>query len=161
MKTIDQPSSETSSLTRFSCLLTVAALTSTSGLLQAARHPVPTVSMSFEPDDSSSFAPPEGPASQALATTARSDVSTGDMTAIIINLLAKHGLAPDRVSTTGDGSRLLQFFRNRDIEAGVDVFPNGDIVVIIRRDRVSRIYETTANDLQTVPLLLMNAGVAA
>jgi hypothetical protein len=155
---IDEPSSQTDSLTKLGGLLTFAVFASTANV-HAAQHLKPPISILFEPDDISSFTrSPVGP-SPSLSTTADRQPSIVGLTTLLNNALAKYGLHPDRSDITGDGSRLLQFFSNPTVEAGVDIFPNGDVVVIIRKNGVSTIYETAPNDFEKVPLLLKNAGV--
>src|SRR5260370_41000855 len=158
MKTIDQPSSETSPLTRVSGLLALAALTSTSGMALTPGQPSATAYLAFE-DDACGVTRFDRRGFPALATTARWQASVGDMSQIITATLAKHQLSPDRTSITGDGSHLLQFFRNADVEGGVDIFPNGDIVVIIRKAGISTVFEIALTDLQRVPVLLLDAGI--
>jgi hypothetical protein len=156
---IDQPSSQTDSLTKLSSLLTFALFASTANV-HAAQYSRPAISILFEPDDISSFTRSDVGPSPSISNTVGLRPSIIELTALLSNALAKYGLHPDRSSITGDGSRLLQFFSEPTVEAGVDIFPNGDVVVIIRKNGVTTIYETAPNDFEKVPLLLKNAGVA-
>jgi hypothetical protein len=157
---IDQSFSHTDSLTKLGQLLTVAAFASTAELTPV-QHREPPVWILFEQHDFSSFTRSDIGVSGALSATRDFERSMAQLISLLSKALAKHGLYPDRSSITGDGSRLLQFFKSPNVEGGIDIFPNGDVVVIIRKNDVSTIYETAPNDLENVPLLLKNAGVVS
>ena len=161
MRASDQPSADTSPLTKFSGLLMVAALTSTSDMQQVGKPSVPKICISSEPDDSCTFDYLRIRDFPASANTSTIGASVAEMSVVVTNLLAAHNLHPDRTSVTGDGSHLLQFFKHPTVEAGVDIFPNGDIVVIVRKNGQSRIFEAALSDLPKVPALLVDAGIAA
>ena len=94
-----------------------------------------SVKISYELETSYSMIPFAIPKQRAASETASIGASVAEMSGVISQLLAQHGIYAHRTSITGDGSHLLQFFSGVS-DAGVDIFPNGDIVVIIRKGRV-------------------------
>lgn len=75
----------------------------------------------------------------------------------ISKLLTEAGFSADRVDTTGDGSVLFQFLSRKPWMA-VDVYPNGEIVVLIRReDERNEIHELEATDGELVLDILRKA----
>jgi hypothetical protein len=76
----------------------------------------------------------------------------------VADFLRSAGLAPDRESTTADGSNLLEFFRERI--AGVDVYPNVEIVVILPQGNIDHVYEFDMSELPQIVNLLKNGGLA-
>jgi hypothetical protein len=66
--------------------------------------------------------------------------------------LSRAGLAPYKQGITGDGSWLMQF--NGEVVACVDVYPSGEIVVLIERGEVDELYELGPDDLDLIASLL-------
>ena len=70
----------------------------------------------------------------------------------VLKALEAARLYPDRRSFTTDGSLLIQFLS--EPVSGVDVYPNGDAIVIIRDGDVDHVHELTAGDGERIVGLL-------
>ncbi len=68
-----------------------------------------------------------------------------------------HKLIPSRVHETEDGSELIQFLGA--VNACVDVYPNGDVVVIVEKGDIDEYYSLKVDDAMLVTSILRNAGV--
>lgn len=77
----------------------------------------------------------------------------------LTDFLKQNGLTPTRKTSTADGSMLMQFLGAG--HACVDVYPNGDLIVMIRTGEVDEIHELTWQDSDRIVALLKDAGVAA
>ena len=137
---------------KLGCVLTVAAFTSTSSLLDIQPTFFPTVSLT-----SSTSYKLEDAAIPATAATAKVGFTVDEAADSIQSFLAREGMIVDRIVTTGDGSRLLQFLGSN--KACVDVYPAGDVVVLIRKAGVDNIYELALKDVNIAVRLLKDAGV--
>ncbi len=161
MKAVERLSSDTfaSGLTRFGCAAGVAALASTGNLIEGpdlARKSLP-VSMMSELE--ASFTSAKEAKFPAAADTGAKGLSSWELAEMVKDYLAKRGFTADRSSITGDGSQLLQFFGGFDgIQSGVDIFPNGELVVIVRKAGMNQIFEVAPNELERVATLLTNGG---
>lgn len=69
-----------------------------------------------------------------------------------------HSFAVDRKSETEDGGLLFEFLKE-DVRACVEVFPNGDLVIIVNKDGPADLYEFTIDDVGSIPSILKDAGV--
>jgi hypothetical protein len=78
---------------------------------------------------------------------------------LVANYLSSQGAIPKRMQNTSDGSTLLEYFRWRK-SACVDVFPNGEVVVVIGKRKIDNIYEFDLSELPKVAELLRDAGFA-
>ncbi|MEI7451410.1 MAG: hypothetical protein WCJ75_17510 [Desulfomonile sp.] len=68
-----------------------------------------------------------------------------------------HQLIPSRVHETVDGSELIQFLGAA--KACVDVYPNGDVIVIVEKGENDEYYSLKTEDALLVASILKNAGV--
>ena len=85
-------------------------------------------------------------------------ISVEEIASLIrVHLGLSIGLRPDRISQTSDGSILLQFLRQRT--ACVDVYPSGDVVVIVRNGETDNIYELACHELKEIAGLLKNGRI--
>jgi hypothetical protein len=88
------------------------------------------------------------------------DIETGSSVGLsgylVANFLKADGVTPRRVQQTEDGSILIEYGRRGS--TCVDVFPNGDVVVIIGRGKVDNVYEFDLTELPKVADLLRDAG---
>jgi hypothetical protein len=78
---------------------------------------------------------------------------------LVADYLSSQGAIPKRMQNTSDGSTLLEYFRWRK-SACVDVFPNGEVVVVIGKRKIDNIYEFDLSELPKVAELLRDAGFA-
>ena len=75
---------------------------------------------------------------------------------LVAKFLKADGISPRRIEQTADGSTLLQYGRRGS--TCVDVFPNGDVIVIIGQGKIDNVYEFDLTELPKVAELLRNAG---
>ena len=74
-------------------------------------------------------------------------------------LLIKEGLRPSRIDRTGDQSVLFQFLgKNR---ACVDLYPSGELIVLLRNGNQDEIHELEYADTDRMIKLLKNAGTTS
>lgn len=71
--------------------------------------------------------------------------------------LEARGLIPDRIGQTVDDSTLMQF---RALRRCVDVYPTGEVVVIVKEGDASHIFELTGADV-AMAVDLVQSGMAA
>lgn len=62
--------------------------------------------------------------------------------------LAKHGLVADRKQKTDDDSLLYEFFNTH--RAVVDIYPTGEIVVIVKSNGLSNVFELGVQDINRI-----------
>jgi hypothetical protein len=92
------------------------------------------------------------------ANTAPKALTHTEAATIIRQVLLQNGLTPNRESTTSDGSTLFQFIGNS--KACVDFYPEGDLIVLLKKDAVDEIHELLFEDSERMIELLKDAGVA-
>jgi hypothetical protein len=160
MKTLNYPDADTSlgPVTKYGCLFTVAAMASTSGLLQPPGTHNVRSRFYLEQPVSSSDQEWLGSQSDSNADTARRGATVGDIANSIDSFLAGQGLKSDRITMTADGSALLEYF-NAGV-GGVDVYPTGVLVVFTRKDGINNFHELTTADSAEIARLLRNGGIA-
>ena len=78
--------------------------------------------------------------------------ATDAAVAELLESLRLAGLVPDRRSVTADGSILFEFF-SPDV-AGVDIYPNGEAIVVIREGNVDHVHELLVSDTERIVALL-------
>ena len=77
---------------------------------------------------------------------------------LVAEFLTKAGVAPDRRGVTSDGSHLLEYFHGRN--ACVDVYPNGDVIFILKNGHEDHVYEFDMTELSQIVNLLKDGGLA-
>lgn len=93
----------------------------------------------------------------AAADTTRRGLSFEEANQSISCLLARNGMTPDRRGLTADGSALFQFL-NRS-KACIDLYPSGEMAVVIRKSDIDEIHELRFEDAFRMIELLKDAGV--
>lgn len=73
------------------------------------------------------------------------------------SLLDANNFKPDRISTTADNSRLFQF--NSQRVALVDVYPNGEVIVVVPNGEFDDSYELTVEDSEILVSIMRDAGL--
>lgn len=73
-------------------------------------------------------------------------------------ILNFHSFDVDRKSLTDDGSLLFEFLR-ADLSACVEVFPSGNLVIIVQKDGPADLYEFSVDDAGSIPSILKDAGL--
>jgi hypothetical protein len=87
--------------------------------------------------------------SPALSGSANQSLISYEEVANSIHVhLARHGVVCDRRSNTTDGSVLLQYLSGR--KACVDVYPTGEIIVIVKQDGINNVFELDVSDLPQI-----------
>ena len=76
---------------------------------------------------------------------------------LIESVFGRYLIKPSRVRSTSDGSELFEFFGSTN--ACVDVYPNGDVVIIIAKGEIDEYYELKASDFGLIIKILNDAGV--
>ncbi|MDB6154769.1 MAG: hypothetical protein JWL90_3222 [Chthoniobacteraceae bacterium] len=76
----------------------------------------------------------------------------------IRNSLQRAGFLPDRIGITTDGSYLMQYLSKT--HACVDVYPSGEVILIIRKNDVDSVYDMRITELKQIATLLKDAGVS-
>jgi hypothetical protein len=66
-------------------------------------------------------------------------------------------MVADRISETGDESLLIQFNSGRP--SCVDVYPNGDVIVIVPNGDFTDTYELDVDDVELLLTVLRDAGL--
>ena len=78
------------------------------------------------------------------------------------SFLEEMGFKPSRIGITGDGSKLFQFLHG-DVQACVDVYPDGDIVILAKRsdgsDGDDSFELNSEKDLAHIAKILVTYGV--
>ena len=77
----------------------------------------------------------------------------------LARMLAKEGLIPTRVGHTADQSILFQFLGN--INACIDLYPSGELIVLIRKINRDEVHELEYTDSDRAIKLLQDAGVVS
>lgn len=77
---------------------------------------------------------------------------------VVESILREENLIPDRRSITTDNSVVFEFITSR--QACVDVYPNGEIVIILRENGVDNIYELDLSNRRRMINLLSHAKSA-
>jgi len=83
------------------------------------------------------------------------EVAIKEAAGVVSKALDRAFLRPDRVSITSDGSALFQFLCENTV--GVDVYPSGEVVVLIRDGGVTHVHELDLRDIKRIIDLVRHA----
>ena len=97
------------------------------------------------------------PDTKEEASTEHSSMSVVEAGAFLSHALEAAGFKATRKNLTADDSYLLQFLGMTT--ACIDIFPNGDVIVVYDKDGVEHLYEVGINDVELVISLFKDARV--
>jgi hypothetical protein len=97
---------------------------------------------------------PRGGATPSIASRSLHEVAAEEASEIVLESLRHAGLSPDRRSVTSDGSVLFEFLSFP--VAGVDIYPNGEAIVVVRDGQVDSIQEFVVSDTERIVAVLKN-----
>lgn len=83
------------------------------------------------------------------------DDSMTELAVSVLKALNQLGLHPSRIGKTVDGSSLFQF-TEEGRKRIVDVYPTGEIVVIVREGEVDNVFELDGDELPLILELVQN-----
>lgn len=95
---------------------------------------------------------------EEIATTEPKALTHNGAANLVRAMLSEHKIIPDREGITADGSFLFQFLGKS--KACVDLYPDGELIVLLKGNDIDEIHELSFNDFQRTVELLKNAGVA-
>jgi hypothetical protein len=98
-----------------------------------------------------------GAFSSFSASTATRALTLNEVAESLKELLAKESIKISRVERTADQSILFQFLG--ETKACIDLYPNGDLIVVTRQPGRDEIHELRYGDSDRVIKLLQDAGV--
>ncbi len=78
---------------------------------------------------------------------------------LVKKFLEDMGFPPDRHAQTVDGSTVFEYF-HRGL-ASIDIYPNGEIILIISRGEIDDVHEFGLTDLPRITARLRDAGFAS
>ncbi len=107
----------------------------------------------FDAETASFSAEPADASTDIYSTATR----LASMTKRMKTLLERHGYVSMRQGRTADGSVLLQYPDGKK----VDVYPSGDLIVLVRRGDRREVTELRWEDLGRVPSLFEDGGTAS
>jgi hypothetical protein len=142
-------------------ILTLAALASTGRVSEQQQLLSKPAVVKFRVSDANSTGSgaPTPLVGVEVPVASSSQTTILDVVRLITSRLKSEGLHIDRESLTADGSVLLQFLS--DQERCVDIYPNGDIVVVVRNGETDEVYELRLPDLGMIVALLKDGRVRA
>lgn len=95
----------------------------------------------------------------STSDTSTRSFSHYDAVQLVSELLNESGFAPKVSSTTADGSMLFQQPGKKN--AYVDLYPNGEMIVVVRNPEVDEIHELSFEDTDRMIQLLRDAPACA
>ena len=107
-------------------------------------------------EDFQNFLPVETdiqPSCQSILSEINASVASENFGGTVSNFLSDAGFPPDRKGTTTDGSELLEYFK-RGQKRIVDVYPDGEVIVILSNRGVDEVYEFSVVELNQIVDLL-------
>jgi hypothetical protein len=95
---------------------------------------------------------PGMPVASPIALRPLHEIAAEEASEIVLDSLRHAGLSPDRRTVTSDGSVLFEFLSPR--VAGVDIYPNGEAIVVVRDGATDHIHELVVSDTEHIVALL-------
>jgi hypothetical protein len=93
------------------------------------------------------------------ASTKPKAFTHGEAADALRQLLAKNGFNPSRIERTADDSILFQFLGK--VRACIDLYPNGELIVVLRQSGRDEIHELQYEDSDRLIHLMRDAAVTS